>query len=213
MIIEFLTEAPIVPILRKIPYEKSAQIVKALIDGGVTSIEVTMETDRAETIIAETLAAYEGRVLVGAGTVLTTDDCRRAIEAGAQFIVTPALDEEVVLYAVEKGVPIIPGVFTPAEMVRAMKLGAEAIKLFPASTLGPAFIKDLQGPLQHIPMMTTGGITIETAADYIQAGAAAIGTGSALLNKNLIAANDWNGLKNETEKWLEAVSLGSKLNK
>ena len=205
MIIEQLTAAPIVPILRKVPYEKSAAIVNALVEGGVTSVEVTMESDRAEEIIAETVHAYGNRVLVGAGTVLNIADCRRAIEAGAQFIVTPALDEEVVNYAVEQGVPIIPGVFTPSEMMRAIKLGAEAIKLFPASVVGPAFIKDVKGPLSHIPIMTTGGITLETAADYIGAGAAAVGTGSALLKKELIASSDWEGLKRETEKWLEAV--------
>jgi 2-dehydro-3-deoxyphosphogluconate aldolase / (4S)-4-hydroxy-2-oxoglutarate aldolase len=205
MVIEQLTAAPIVPILRKVPYEKSAAIVNALIEGGVTSIEVTMESDRAEEIIAETVSVYGNRILVGAGTVLNVGDCRRAIEAGAQFIVTPALDEEVVAYAVKCGVPIIPGVFTPSEMMRAIKLGAEAIKLFPASVVGPAFIKDVKGPLSHIPIMTTGGITLETAADYIGAGAAAVGTGSALLKKELIASSDWEGLKRETEKWLEAV--------
>ncbi|MEM1502584.1 bifunctional 4-hydroxy-2-oxoglutarate aldolase/2-dehydro-3-deoxy-phosphogluconate aldolase [Domibacillus sp. 8LH] len=207
MVIEQLIEAPLVPILRKVPYDKSAAIVKALVDGGVTSIEVTMESDRAEEIIAEAIQTHGNRVLVGAGTVLNIEDCRRAIKAGAQFIVTPALDEEVTAYAVEQNVPIIPGVFTPAEMMRAMKLGAEAIKLFPASVLGPAFIKDVKGPLSHIPIMTTGGITLQTAADYIKAGAAAVGTGSALLKKDLIASNDWEGLKKETEKWIQAVTI------
>lgn len=205
MIIEQLAAAPIVPILRKVPYEKSASIVKALIDGGVTSIEVTMESEKAAEIIAETIDAYGAQVLVGAGTVLNVEDCQRAIEAGAQFIVTPALDEDVVAYAAEQGVPIIPGVFTPAEMLRAVKLGAEAIKLFPASVLGPAFIKDVKGPLSHISIMATGGITADTATDYLKAGAVAVGTGSALLKKDLIAANDWHGLKKETEKWLQAV--------
>lgn len=205
MIIEQLAAAPIVPILRKVPYEKSASIVKALIDGGVTSIEVTMESEKAAEIIAETIDAYGAQVLVGAGTVLNVEDCQRAIEAGAQFIVTPALDEDVVAYAAEQGVPIIPGVFTPAEMLRAVKLGAEAIKLFPASVLGPAFIKDVKGPLSHISIMATGGITADTATDYLKAGAVAVGTGSALLKKDLIAANDWDGLKKETEKWLQAV--------
>ncbi|OXS76621.1 hypothetical protein B1B05_13185 [Domibacillus enclensis] len=205
MVIEQLAAAPIVPILRKVPYEKSASIVKALIDGGVTSIEVTMESEKAAEIIAETIDAYGAQVLVGAGTVLNVEDCQRAIEAGAQFIVTPALDEDVVAYAAEQGVPIIPGVFTPAEMLRAVKLGAEAIKLFPASVLGPAFIKDVKGPLSHISIMATGGITADTATDYLKAGAVAVGTGSALLKKDLIAANDWDGLKKETEKWLQAV--------
>lgn len=204
-IINQIQSAPIVPILRKVPYDKSAQIVKALVAGGVTSVEITMETDRAEDMIAETVEQYGSELLVGAGTVLTVEDCRRAIEAGAQFIVTPALDEEVVTYAVEQGVPIIPGTFTPSDMLKAIKLGAEAVKLFPASVVGPAFIKDVKGPLSHIAIMATGGITVDTAASYIQAGAAAVGTGSALLKKDLIEADDWAGLTEETKKWLSAV--------
>jgi 2-dehydro-3-deoxyphosphogluconate aldolase/(4S)-4-hydroxy-2-oxoglutarate aldolase len=145
MIIDQLTAVPLVPILRKVPYEKSASIVKALVDGGVCSIEVTMETDRAEDIIAEAASTYGSRILVGAGTVLNREDCHRAIKAGAQFIVSPAFDEDVISFTVEQGIPIILGVFTQSEMVRAMNLGAEAIKLFPASVLGPAFIKDVKG--------------------------------------------------------------------
>jgi 2-dehydro-3-deoxyphosphogluconate aldolase/(4S)-4-hydroxy-2-oxoglutarate aldolase len=205
MIIEQLTAVPLVPVLRNVPYKKSAAIVKALIDGGVTSIEVTMETDRAEDIITETIEAYGS--LVGAGTVLSVDDCRRAIQAGAQFIVAPTLDEEVVRFAVEKEVPVIPGVFTPSEMQRAINLGASMIKLFPASVLGPAFIKDVKGPLGHIQIMTTGGITLDTAKDYLKAGATAIGAGSALLRNNLIAAEDWAGLANETRIWIEKLKI------
>ncbi|WP_342048239.1 bifunctional 4-hydroxy-2-oxoglutarate aldolase/2-dehydro-3-deoxy-phosphogluconate aldolase [Bacillus sp. OTU530] len=207
MIIEQLTAVPLVPVLRNVPYKKSAAIVKALIDGGVTSIEVTMETDRAEDIITETIEAYGSQILVGAGTVLSVDDCRRAIQAGAQFIVAPTLDEEVVQFAVEQEVPVIPGVFTPSEMQRAINLGASMIKLFPASVLGPAFIKDVKGPLGHIQIMTTGGITLDTAKDYLKAGATAIGAGSALLRNDLIAAEDWAGLVNETRIWMEKLKI------
>jgi 2-dehydro-3-deoxyphosphogluconate aldolase/(4S)-4-hydroxy-2-oxoglutarate aldolase len=205
MIINQIAATPLVPILRKVPYEKSAAIVRALVDGGAKAIEVTMETERAEDIIAEAVDAYGNQILVGAGTVLNVEDCRRAIEAGAQFIVAPALDEEVVRFAVEKEVPVIPGVFTPSEMLRAVNLGASMIKLFPASILGPAFIKDVKGPLGHIQIITTGGITLDTANDYLEAGAIAIGAGSALLRKDLIEAEDWTGLAEETRIWLEKI--------
>lgn len=198
-----LKSLPIIPVLRKIPYEKSKEIVQALYAGGVRAVEITMESDRAESIIQETIEKYGEKMNVGAGTVLSIDDCKRAIEAGAQFIVSPSFDEEVVAYAVKSGVPVIPGVFTPSEMLRADKAGAAMVKLFPASVLGPGFIKDVLGPLSHIDIMTTGGITKETAKEYLDAGAVAVGAGSALLKKELIAANDWTGLENEVKSWLQ----------
>lgn len=205
MIIEKLKAATIIPVLRKVPYEKSREIVQALYDGGIRVIEITMESDRAELIIREVIEIFGDKMLVGAGTVLTKEDCDRAIEAGAQFIVSPAFDEEVVSCAVERNVPVVPGVFTPSEMLRAHQAGAAMVKLFPSSVLGPAFIKDVKGPLSHIEIMTTGGITIDTAKSYLDAGAIAVGAGSALLRKDLIAESDWKGLSNEVEKWLETV--------
>ncbi|PSL40186.1 2-keto-3-deoxy-phosphogluconate aldolase [Planomicrobium soli] len=203
MNIDQLKSLPIIPVLRKIPYEKSEEIVQALFDGGIRAVEITMESVGAESMIRETFEKYGEKMLVGAGTVLSIDDCKRAIEAGAQFIVSPAFDEEVVAYAVNSGVPVIPGVFTPSEMLRADKAGALMVKLFPASVLGPSFIKDVKGPLGHIDIITTGGITKETAKGYLDAGAVAIGAGGALLKKELIEANDWDGIKKEAELWLK----------
>lgn len=205
MIIEQLKAISIIPVLRKVEYEKSKEIVQALYNGGIRAIEVTMESDRAELIIHESIEEFGEKMLVGAGTVLTVEDCRRAIEAGAQFVVSPALDEAVVAYAVEQDVPVIPGVFTPSEMLRAHNLGAAMVKLFPASVLGPAFIKDVKGPLGQIDIMTTGGITKETAKSYLDAGAVAVGAGSALLRKDLIAENDWTGLTEEVKTWVTSI--------
>lgn len=205
MIIEQLKAAVIIPVLRKVPYEKSKEIVQALYNGGIRVIEVTMESDRAELIIKEALEVFGDKMLIGAGTVLTIEDCNRAIEAGAQFIVSPALDEAVVACAVEHDVPVIPGVFTPSEMINAHQAGAAMVKLFPSSVLGPAFIKDVKGPLSHIEIMTTGGITKDTAKSYLDAGAIAVGAGSALLRKDLIEENDWTGLANEVKEWLEVI--------
>ncbi|RNB82912.1 bifunctional 4-hydroxy-2-oxoglutarate aldolase/2-dehydro-3-deoxy-phosphogluconate aldolase [Brevibacillus panacihumi] len=205
MTIERLKAIPLVPVLRKIPYDKSHDIVQALLDGGIEAVEITMETERAEAIIRESVESYGDRALVGAGTVLDVADCRRAIEAGAQFIVAPVLEEAVVRYAADQGIPVIPGVFTPSEMLRAVNLGAAMIKLFPASVLGPSFIKDVKGPLSHIPIMCTGGITLDTAKAYLDAGANAVGAGSALLRKDLIEAGDWTGLTEEAKCWLAAI--------
>jgi len=206
MFINQIEEIPLIPILRKVPYENSAAIVRALVEGGVRAIEVTMETNRAEEIICEAVNLYGDQILVGAGTVLNVEDCSRAIGAGAQFIVSPALDKEVIRFAVKKKVPVIPGVFTPSEMLLAMNLGASMIKLFPASVLGPSFIKDVKGPLSHIPIMTTGGITLNTARNYLDAGAIAIGTGSALIRKDLLAAEDWDGLVEEPRTWIKKMN-------
>lgn len=205
MIIEQLKKASIIPVLRKVSYEKSKEIVQALYNGGIRAIEVTMESDRAELIIQESIKEFGEKLLVGAGTVLTVADCERAIKAGAQFVVSPALDEAVVAYAVEQSVPVIPGVFTPSEMLKAHNAGAAMVKLFPASVLGPAFIKDVKGPLSQIDIMTTGGITKETAKSYLDAGAIAVGAGSALLRKDLIAENDWTGLAAEVEIWMGSI--------
>lgn len=196
----------IIPVLRKIPYQESSSIVDALYKGGIKAIEITMETQHAEEIIRETLARYEGKMLVGAGTVLTVEDAKRAIKAGAQFLVSPALDIEVLKFAVSQQVLFIPGVLTPSEMLEASKVGANMIKLFPASSVGPSFIKDVKGPLGHIDIMTTGGITKETARSYLDAGATAIGAGSALLKQEYIQRKDWDGLAVEAQSWLEIVS-------
>lgn len=202
MIVERLKQYPIIPVLRKVPYEKSQSIIKALYDGGIRAVEITMESEGAESIIQETLEAYSADLLVGAGTVLSKDDCRRAIDAGAQFIVSPVLDEAVMQYAIEQNVPYIPGVFTPSEMLKAHNGGAAMIKLFPASVLGPSFIKDVKGPLGHIDIMTTGGITLETAKTYLDAGAKVVGAGSALVRKDLVENDNWTGLTEETISWM-----------
>lgn len=202
MIVERLMQQPIIPVLRKIPYEKSQSIIKSLYDGGIRAVEITMESEGAASIIQETLEAFPTDLLVGAGTVLSKDDCKRAIDAGAQFIVSPVLDEAVMQYAIEQNIPFIPGVFTPSEMLKAHNGGATMIKLFPASVLGPAFIKDVKGPLGHIDIMTTGGITMETAKTYLDAGAKVVGAGSALVRKDLVESNDWAGLTAETISWV-----------
>lgn len=201
-VLDQLKDCPIIPVLRKIPYEKSASIIQALYDGGIRAVEITMDTENAEDMIREAVETFSGRMLVGAGTVLTIEDCERAMDAGAQFLVAPNFNSDVLAYAVEKNIPFIPGVFTPSEMVQADRAGAAMVKLFPASTLGPGFIKDVKGPLGHIDILTTGGITKETVRSYLDAGAVSVGAGSALVRKEFLEREDWAGLSAEVRAWL-----------
>ncbi len=207
MEIEQLTQVPIIPVLRKIPYEKSDYIINALLEGGIRSIEITMDTERAADIINAARTKYSSDISIGAGTVLTVEKAKDAIAAGAEFIVAPNFDEAVAKYAQEQKIFFVPGVFTPSEMVSAIQAGAEMVKLFPASVLGPQFIKDVKGPLSHIPVMCTGGIDLSTVKSYFEVGADAVGAGSSLVKKKFIEENDWVGLQSETKEWLQCVPV------
>lgn len=202
---QLLTKVPIIPVLRKVPYEKSRAIIQSLVDGGIQSIEITMDSDYAVEIIHETKSLFGDLLSIGAGTVMSKEDCDNAIAAGAQFLVSPHLNEEIVKYAASKGLLVIPGVFTPSEIVRARELGATIVKLFPSSVLGPQFVKDVRGPLGDLSIMCTGGITKETAKTYLDAGAVAIGAGGALLKEKYIRENDWSGLEEETKEWISKI--------
>lgn len=206
MLYNELKSAKLIPVLRKIPYETSQSLVEALILGGIKALEITMDTEKATEIIKEIRRQFKNQVIVGAGTVLTVEDCRKAVEAGAQFIVSPSLNLDVVEYSLKNGLAVVPGVFTPTEMQTAYMAGAEMIKLFPASALSPGFIKDVKGPLSHIAIMTTGGITLANANSYLEAGASVVGAGSDLINKEFVKNEQWTMLQKETERWIEQLS-------
>ncbi|MBD8036595.1 bifunctional 4-hydroxy-2-oxoglutarate aldolase/2-dehydro-3-deoxy-phosphogluconate aldolase [Solibacillus sp. A46] len=201
-----LKSAKLIPVLRKIPYETSQILIETLILGGVKAIEITMDTKNAPEIIREARQNFGDRVIVGAGTVLTLEECMLALDAGAQFIVSPSLNLAVVEHSLKNGIAVVPGVFTPTEMQTAYSAGAEMIKLFPASALSPSFIKDVKGPLSHISIMTTGGITINNAKTYLEAGASTVGAGSDLINKEMVKNEKWALLQKETERWVELLS-------
>lgn len=202
MKIEQLTQVPIIPVLRGIPFEKSEYIINALVEGGIRSIEITMDTNRAADIISAAHTKYGSDISIGAGTVLTVEKAKEAIAAGAEFLVAPNFDVVVTKFAQEQNIFFVPGVFTPSEMVSAFQAGADIVKLFPASVLQPQFIKDVKGPLSHIPIMCTGGIDLSTVKSYLEAGADVVGAGSSLVKKKFIEENDWVGLQKETKEWL-----------
>lgn len=191
----------LIPVLRKVPYDLCQELVKALKDGGIKAVEITMDSDNATEMIREVKQQNDGELLVGAGTVLTMEDCENAIASGAEFIVSPSLNVEVVKKCMEHNIPVIPGVFTPTEMQTAYSAGAKMIKLFPASSLGTKFIKDVKGPLAHIQIMTTGGINLETARSYLEAGAAIVGAGSDLIKKEWLQSKNWEAITKEAIAW------------
>lgn len=169
----------VIAIARGLPADRLIRIGEGLVAGGVGAFEVTLNSPNALDGIAALVARFgPDELLVGAGTVLDRDAARAAIDAGAAFVVTPVTDPAVIAAAVECGVPCIAGAFSPTEVLSAWRAGASAVKLFPASSLGPSFIRELHGPLPDIPIVPTGGITIDSAPAFMAAGAVAVGLGS-----------------------------------
>jgi 2-dehydro-3-deoxyphosphogluconate aldolase/(4S)-4-hydroxy-2-oxoglutarate aldolase len=150
-----------------------------------------MNTPAAEQMIRYAVGQYGEQLNIGAGTVCNKEDLDRALEAGAQFIVTPITDERVISSCVQKNIVVFPGAFTPTEIYKAWELGAEMVKIFPATSMGPAYIKDLKGPLNQVRLMPTGGVTINNCIDFFKAGAAAVGMGGRLFDKDLVSTKDW----------------------
>ena len=166
-------------------------VIDALANGGVKALEVTMTVPRAIEMIAELAPTLPDDFLFGAGTVLDADTAHRAARAGAQFIVSPVLRPEVIKAAHDDGIPVMPGCFTPTEILEAWELGADVVKVFPVTSVGPSYLKDIRGPLPQIKLMPTGGVTIDNVGDWLNAGAVAVGVGSALLDARAIAARQF----------------------
>lgn len=168
-------------ILRSADASGLPAVARALASAGVTCLEVTLTTAGALDALAAIRAELGPDVAVGAGTVVTDDQARDALAAGAEFLVAPVVDTAVVRYAADRGVACYPGAWTPTEVSQAWRAGAAAVKLFPASTGGPAHLRQLRAPLPDIPVVAVGGVGIDEARDYLDAGAHAVGIGSPLL--------------------------------
>jgi 2-dehydro-3-deoxyphosphogluconate aldolase/(4S)-4-hydroxy-2-oxoglutarate aldolase len=162
--------------------------VVALADGGVRALEITMTVPRAIELIAEIAPLLPRDFILGAGTVLDAGTARDAIDAGARFIVSPVFRPEVIAAGHERDVPVMPGCLTPTEILSAWDAGADIVKVFPATAVGPAFFRDVRTPPPQVKLMPTGGVTVDNAGDWIRAGAVAVGVGSALLDARAIAA-------------------------
>lgn len=176
---EAIVEGRVIAIARRLSPATLPAIAEALAANGIRALEVTLNSPGAiESLRQLSTGPLADRLLVGAGTVLSVDEAAAALEAGARFLVTPHLDIDLVGWAAARGVPILPGTFTPTEMLTAWRAGAAAVKLFPASVAGAAFVREVRGPFPEIPIVPTGGVTVENAAEFLRAGAVAVGLGS-----------------------------------
>jgi 2-dehydro-3-deoxyphosphogluconate aldolase / (4S)-4-hydroxy-2-oxoglutarate aldolase len=181
-----MKDSGLVAVIRRPKEEHIHDIAKALVDGGVGALEITVDTLNVFAMIRDMKETFGGRVLVGAGTVLDASTAKTAIEAGADFIFSPILDIETIKITNQYGRISIPGVMTPTEIVRGYQAGADLLKIFPGRSLGEDYIKELQGPLGHIPVMPTGGVSLDNVERFIKNGAVAVGVGGSLVNKKAI---------------------------
>lgn len=188
-------QLPIIGILRGYSFATVLKIADAYAASNFTTLEITMNTDGATSIIAN-LRQRHPHLNVGAGTVRTPAELDQALTAGAQFIVTPILDEHVVSTCVQEEVPVFPGAFSPTEVFQAWESGATAVKVFPATQLGPSYVKELLAPLEMVKLVPTGGVSLSNIAAYFQAGAVGVGMGGSLFDKQLIEEGDFEQLSN-----------------
>lgn len=200
-------KVPIVGIIRNLNFEVIEKILPVYLSAGLTTIEITMNTPAAEDIIRFAADKYKGQLNVGAGTVCNTDDLEQAIRAGSQFIVTPILDADVVRTCVSKNIPVFPGAYTPTEIYQAWKLGASMVKVYPATSLGPEYIKDVKAPLNNIKLMPTGGIGLSNIEAFMKAGANGLGIGGQLFDKKLIKNQDWDGLLEHFKQYVKFFKI------
>lgn len=204
-LMQSLSREKIVAIIRGISAESGDATAKALADGGIVFLEVTLNTDGALDMISRFRSNYEGRLRIGAGTVLDLGQAKEAVAAGAEYIISPNLDEEVVYYGVEQGVEVWPGTMTPTEIVRAYKAGASAVKVFPMGSLGINYLKEIRAPLNHIPMVATGGVNLQNINSVLDAGAIAVGLGGNLVDKQLVKDGKFDELRKLAQAFVNQV--------
>jgi 2-dehydro-3-deoxyphosphogluconate aldolase/(4S)-4-hydroxy-2-oxoglutarate aldolase len=202
-LLQQLLATKIIAIIRLSNSEPVFELAQALFRGGVKAIEVTMGTPNALEEIHK-LSQIEG-VIPGVGSVIDPQTAKAAIEAGAQFIVTPVSKPEVIQMAHQMDKPILSGAMTPTEILQAYEWGADIVKLFPAANLGATYFKAVKAPIPHVPIMPTGGITVENAADWIANGAVCLGVGSTLVNQSLITQRDYKSITSVAKAMTEAV--------
>jgi 2-dehydro-3-deoxyphosphogluconate aldolase/(4S)-4-hydroxy-2-oxoglutarate aldolase len=199
-------ELGVVLVVRAKGDESTMKGLQAMVDGGVKALEITFSVPNAPEVIRAVKARFGDSVVLGAGTVLTPEQARNAVEAGASFLVAPNTDPEVMAAAWKLDVPMMPGAFTPTEIVGAFKAGAAVVKIFPASVGGPDYLKAVRAPLPHIPLMPTGGVDDRTAPAFLEAGAFALGAGSNLFDAKKLAAGDFKGMTETAVRFVTVVN-------
>lgn len=201
----FMVESGVTAVLRAKDSSQLLKVAEAIEAGGVVSIEVTMTTPNALAVIHEVAQKMGERVLVGVGSVLDPETARAAILAGAEFVVSPTLNLETVRLCRRYSKTVIPGAFTPTEILTAWEAGADFVKIFPATALGPGYIRDIKAPLPQVEVVPTGGVTAENTGEFIKAGAAMVAAGSSLVDKKALAEGRFDAITKTAQKFVAAV--------
>lgn len=205
-IIKQIEEIGVIPVVRARSADEAMRAIDAISEGGINLLEITMTVPGAIKVIEEVSTRYGSETVVGAGTVLDPETARSCLLAGAQFIVSPAMNLETISLCNRYSAPVMPGVLTPTEVVAAWSAGADFVKVFPCGSMGGAsYIKNLKGPLPHIKMVPTGGVSLATAADFIKAGAAALGVGTDLVDVKAIRAGEAHVVTERARQFVEIV--------
>jgi 2-dehydro-3-deoxyphosphogluconate aldolase / (4S)-4-hydroxy-2-oxoglutarate aldolase len=205
-VVQQIKAGGVVAIIRMKDAAKLRRVVDAIADGGVRAIEVTMTVPGAVELIGTLARSLPPEILLGAGTVTDANTARAVIDAGARYVVSPVFRRDVIAACHERDVAAAPGCFTPTEILDAYDFGADVIKVFPATALGPQFIKDVRAPLPHVPLMPTGGVSLDNAGNWIRAGAVAVGVGSALLDAQAIEEGRFDVLTNNARRIVASVA-------
>jgi 2-dehydro-3-deoxyphosphogluconate aldolase/(4S)-4-hydroxy-2-oxoglutarate aldolase len=204
-ILNTITEGGVVAIMRAPAAEMLQHISEALFAGGVTNIEVTMTTPRAISAIEALADRFGDKALIGVGSVIDAATCRDAIAAGAQFVVSPVFSREVVETTRSYGKVSIPAGLTPTEILTAWKAGGDLVKVFPSTQLGPGYFREILAPLPQLRLVPTGGVDLKSVGEWIKAGAACVGVGSALVTKDAMARGDWASITANARAFVEAI--------
>jgi 2-dehydro-3-deoxyphosphogluconate aldolase / (4S)-4-hydroxy-2-oxoglutarate aldolase len=200
-----ILDAGIVAVVRAAEGSHLVEVIRALADGGVTVAEVTFTVPNPLEVLRQARQTLGEQVLLGAGTVLDAETARAALLAGAEFIVAPTLNADVIRLCNRYGKVVMPGAFTPTEILAAWEAGADIVKVFPAEVVGPAFFKAMRGPLPQIRLMPTGGVDLDTAAEFLKAGACCLGIGSQLVEPRAIAERNFDRIRDLARQYVNVV--------
>ena len=190
-----ILDGGIVAVVRSESSEPLVNVVRALCDGGVTAVEITFTVPDAPDVLREVRKAMGDAVVLGAGTVLDAETARIALLAGAEYLVSPVVNPDVIRMARRYGKVVMPGAFTPTEILAAWEMGADVVKVFPADVGGPAYFKAIRGPLPQVRLMPTGGVDLSTAEAFLRAGAVCLGVGGSLVDPKAVAAGDFGRIR------------------
>jgi 2-dehydro-3-deoxyphosphogluconate aldolase/(4S)-4-hydroxy-2-oxoglutarate aldolase len=205
-VLDIILASKVIAVIRMSDAGRLGRVVEAVRRGGVRAIEITMTTPSALEIIADLAKTKPAGTLIGAGTVLDAPAAERVIWAGAQFVVSPVTDFAVIDVCKQSDILVAPGALSPTEILAAWNRGADVVKVFPATSLGPKYFRDLRGPLPQVRLMPTGGVSIENAGEFIRAGACCVAIGTALLDRQAIAAEDWDVLTGKARALVDSLA-------